>query len=394
MRILHVQRVRGIAGSENYLFQILPALIKAGVDVSFLMLTQRGEEQANAVFVDRLRGFGTPVDQVHFGGSDNLTVIPRLRQAIVRSGCDIVHSHLVHADAFAAMVRLTLPGMVLVSTKHGYEEDYTNTHGFDPAHRRKDLYFRACQFAERLTSGSYAISRGLRRFFVESGIGKPDHMGVIHYGFDFSSVVYDPDAAQYRKGDPQLVIVGRLVPFKGHRYMLDCMPALTQRFPNLRLVIVGSGPIEAQLRQEIATRGLENSVIMAGYRPNAHDYMRASDVVLVPSVSEGFGAVFLEAFNNHRPVVAFDVPAANEIVESGVSGLLVPPYDTAAMTEAITDLLRNPDRRKALAAGGHARLESYFCRDRMARETIDFYRQMLARKERPAAVLVASPPVG
>jgi glycosyltransferase involved in cell wall biosynthesis len=380
MRILHVQRVRGIAGSENYLFQILPALAKAGVEVAFLLLSKRGEEAANAPFISRVRAMGIPLDEVHFGGSDNLTVIPNIRQAVLRSGCDIVHTHLVHADALLAMVRLTMPRMVLVSTKHGYEESYNNDHGFDPSHRRKDVYFRACQFSERLTSASYAISHGLRRFFVEGGISSP-RMEVIHYGFDFSTVAYDPDAARYRMGNPQLVIVGRLVRFKGHRYILDCMPALRARFPGIRLVIVGSGPLEDQLRQEIAARGLEDSVTLAGYHPNAHDYMRASDVVLVPSVSEGFGAVFLEAFNNHRPVVAFDVPAANEIVESGVSGVLVPAYDTAAMTDAIAALLEDAPRRQALAAAGHARLTSYFCRDRMARETVAFYERTLAARK-------------
>jgi glycosyltransferase involved in cell wall biosynthesis len=380
MRVLHVQRVRGIAGSENYLFQILPGLMKEGVDVSFLMLTNRGEEKANAVFVDRLRGMGVPVSEIHFGGRDNLTLIPRLRQAVTQSRCDIVHSHLIHADVFLAAVRLTLPRMILVSTKHGYDEGYTNDHGFDPTRARKDVYYRACQFSERLVTGSYSISHGLERFFIEGGISAPAKMSVIHYGFDFDSVVHAPDAAQYRTGDPQLLIVGRLVRFKGHRHALECMPRLIERFPRIRLVIVGSGPIEAELREEIAARGLQANVTLEGYRSNAHDYMRASDIVLVPSISEGFGAVFLEAFNNRRPVVAFDVPASNEIVESGASGILIPPYDTAAMTEAITDLLRDPARRTMLAAGGEKRLTSYFCRDRMTRETIEFYRRMLERR--------------
>jgi glycosyltransferase involved in cell wall biosynthesis len=380
MRILHVQRVRGIAGSENYLFQILPALLKAGVEVRFLMLSKRGEESLNAAFVARLAALKIPVQEVHFGGRDNLALIQNLRRAVVQSGCDLVHSHLIHADLFMALVRLTLPAMVLVSTKHGYDEGYTNEHGFDPAHRRRDLYFRICRFSERFVSGSYAISRGLKRFFVEGGISRADRLEVIHYGFDFKTVVYDPDAARYHTGDPQLVIVGRLVGFKGHRHALACMPVLIQRFPGLRLVIVGSGPIEAQLRSEIASRGLQEHVTLAGYRPNAHDYMRASDVVLVPSISEGFGAVFLEAFNNRRPVVAFDVPACNEIIESGVSGLLVPPYDIEAMTEAISSLLRDPALRAQLAAGGEQRLTSYFCLDRMTRETIDFYRRTLAKR--------------
>src|SRR5688500_12325045 len=75
MRVLVVQRVRGIAGSENYLFQILPGLIKAGVEVSFLMLTKRHEQEVNRVFVERVRGFGVPLQEVHFGGRDNLSLV-------------------------------------------------------------------------------------------------------------------------------------------------------------------------------------------------------------------------------------------------------------------------------------------------------------------------------
>src|SRR5687768_7703647 len=105
MKVLHVQRVRGIAGSENYLFQILPALMKAGVEVAFLKLTKRGDETANHAFDERLRGFGVPVDEVHFGGRDSATLIPRIREVVTRSRCDLVHSHLIHADVMMAMVR-------------------------------------------------------------------------------------------------------------------------------------------------------------------------------------------------------------------------------------------------------------------------------------------------
>jgi glycosyltransferase involved in cell wall biosynthesis len=380
MRVLHVQRVRGIAGSENYLFQILPGLKTAGIDVSFLMLSKRDEEQTNRTFVERLRGLGIPLEQVHFGGKDNLTLLPRIRQAVAASDCDLVHSHLVHSDVFMAMAKLTMPRMVLVSTKHGYEEAYIDEFGFDPSHCPKNAYFRANQFSEKIVNGSFAISRGLHRLFTEAGMSNPRRMSVIHYGFDFSTVAYDANQQRYRKGDPQLMIVGRLVRFKGHRHAIDCMPELVKRFPNIKLVIVGSGPIENELRRQIAERGVGANVVMEGYRPNAHDYMRASDLVLVPSVSEGFGAVFLEAFNNRRPVVAFDVPASNEIIQNDVSGVLVPPYDTAAMTEAITTLLRNPERREALATAANARLRSYFSRDRMASETIAFYEQMLGRR--------------
>src|SRR5438132_1321975 len=82
------------------------------------------------------------------------------------------------------------------------------------------------------------------------------------------AVKYDEDSARYRLGDPQLTIVGRLTRFKGHRHVIACMPALRKRFPRLKLVIVGSGPIEAELREQIAALGVQDSVVLEGYRPN------------------------------------------------------------------------------------------------------------------------------
>ena len=107
--------------------------------------------------------------------------------------------------------------------------------------------------------------------------------------------------------------------------------------------------------------------------------MAASDVALVPSISEGLGVVFLEAHAAGVPIVAFDVPASNEILRHGESGLLVPPYDIDAYARQIIGLLSDQALREHLRTGGAERLRSYFTRERMTRETISFYERALRR---------------
>jgi glycosyltransferase involved in cell wall biosynthesis len=277
----------------------------------------------------------------------------------------------------AAVKRLLAKDLVLLSTKHGYEEQFINEHGLDAGRRKVNAYWLAARLAETSVTDSYAISEGLRRFFVEAKLARPERMGLVYYGAE--ALGEKPVDPALRVGDPQLVLVGRLVRFKGHRFALDALSRLAPKHPTLKLVIVGSGPIEGEIREQVRSLGLEERVVFTGNKPNAREYMRASDIVLVPSLSEGFGLVFLEAFDAGTPVVAFDVPAGREILEHGRSGILVPPYDVAAYADAIDSLLANPAERRRLAEGGRERLGSRFALDRMVAETRGYYEALLRR---------------
>jgi glycosyltransferase involved in cell wall biosynthesis len=104
--------------------------------------------------------------------------------------------------------------------------------------------------------------------------------------------------------------------------------------------------------------------------------MNQSDGVLIPSVSEGFGIVILEAFNSRSPVVAFDVPAPNEIIEHEKTGLLVPPFDLNELKAAITRFLSRPEEGKKMAEVAYQRLKSYYCLDRMVGEIVEVYERL------------------
>lgn len=378
MKILHVQKMGKIAGSENYLLEIVPSLKKNGIDVEFLCIYNKGNEDLFSPFIAKLERNKVKVHLIPVKNFPTFKTLQQIYRLIKNGKYDLIHTHLIHADFFLAMVKFFFNRrLILVSTKHGYEESYNNDFGFAPQYKKNNTYFFICKLSERFINRSYAISNGLKNFFVQTGIASATKMDMIHYGFNFSDAVLDPEKEKYRFGSPQLVIVGRLVKFKGHRFLLNSLNKIIEAYPNLKLVIVGSGNLEEALKKKVYDLSLENYVVFTGHQPNIHDYMSNSDLVIIPSVSEGFGVVFLEALNNKKPVVAFNVPAANEIIENGKSGVLVKPFEEESLAQSIMDLLKHKEKGEALIEGGYKRLKGYFNLDRMTQETIEFYNKVL-----------------
>jgi len=377
MKILFCQKVGLIAGSETYLLKILPALKARNVKVSFLALYSKASEKDTLAFLQRLDLLGIPHERIQADGLASLPALFKIAKCIKRGAYDIVHSHLIHADFFMSMVkRLFLRSMVLVSTKHGYEEKYIDKFGFDAARKEINLYYIICKFSEQYINRSFSISKGLHDLFCRLTICSSKGHDIIPYGFDFDdNYAFCPE---YRFGRQQLVIIGRLKSFKGHRFAFKAVAILKRKYPEIKLVVVGWGDAEQSLKALVEKLQLQSNVVFIGPSKEARNYMHTSDIVLVPSISEGFGVVILEAMSVCRPVIAFDVSAPNEILEDQISGVLIKPYDTSLLAEGIASLLDREDVRVRIAARALERLRSHYSLDIMTENTIKFYRAVLS----------------
>lgn len=168
------------------------------------------------------------------------------------------------------------------------------------------------------------------------------------------------------KDGPLLLAVGRLIIRKGHATLLKSMPAVLARFPDTRLVIVGRGPMEEQLRNQINELGLNESVLMPGYLDDKHvaALYQLCDVFTLPTGEdagghvEGFGLVFAEANAYGKPVVAGRSGGVTDAVVDGETGILVEPDDADACANAIISLLDNPDAAQTMGEAGRNRVES------------------------------------
>jgi glycosyltransferase involved in cell wall biosynthesis len=191
---------------------------------------------------------------------------------------------------------------------------------------------------------------------------------VIYNGAELPSSVAARDAAP----EPLVGAVGRLAPEKGYPVLLQAVQSL----PGCRVVFVGEGEERAGLEAQAAERGLSERVRFAGWVEPPWTARFAFDVLAVPSFTEGFPLVIVEAMLAGTPVVASNVGGIPEIVVDGETGLLVPPGDAPALAGALDRLLGAPDLRAAIAARSKREAEQRYTSSAMAAHFEALYHQL------------------
>jgi glycosyltransferase involved in cell wall biosynthesis len=178
------------------------------------------------------------------------------------------------------------------------------------------------------------------------GLSAPSKYVVVRNGIDCDRFA-GPRPRSF-EGSPVIGAVGRFSEEKGHRYLLEAMSELTRRLPGARLVLVGYGALEGDLKSRAAGLGIDGRVTFAGERDSA-ELLGAFDLFVQPSLYESQGLAILEAMAAGVPVVASDVGGVRDVVRDGVTGLLVPPADPRALATSILRLAGDPELSKTLA---------------------------------------------
>jgi glycosyltransferase involved in cell wall biosynthesis len=177
-------------------------------------------------------------------------------------------------------------------------------------------------------------------------------------------------------------IVGRLRASKGHALAIAAWHAVLSRIPEARLLFVGDGPERVTLRQQVQRAGLHERVIFAGRIDDERervDIVRASHVSLLPSYGEALPMALIEASACARPVVATDVGGVREVVSDGVSGILMPPGEIAAISDALIKLLQDPNLGIQMGQAGRILVQERFDMYNWARQLGNVYTDAMAR---------------
>ena len=356
-RVLHVQKVSGVSGSEAHLLSLLPRLRERGFDATMLVLHER--EPGAAEFVERMRAAGVPTEAWRLRFDLDPTVPARL----LRRRPDVLHTHLVHADLLALPAGAAARVPLRVSTKHGFNEFRSNK-----------LVARADRTAARFAHRQIAISAGLADYLAATEGFDRSSFTVVHYGIDPGEPPPPPPA------EPRLLSVGRLIPIKGLEVLLRAFATARREVPELTLELAGAGPLEAELRAAAP----EAVTFLGRVSPVAPLYERNA-IVVVPSRGEGFGMVALEAAERGRAAIVSDVGGLPEIVDDGKTGLVVPPGDAEALARAIIELARDPERVRALGSAARQRAVESFSAEAEADAVADLYRSELHARSAAAA---------
>jgi glycosyltransferase involved in cell wall biosynthesis len=170
--------------------------------------------------------------------------------------------------------------------------------------------------------------------------------------------------------------VAALVPHKGQRHLIEAAHLVVQQVPDARFVILGDGELREPLERQIRDYRLEKHVLLPGFRTDVLGCMKAFDLFVMSSVTEGLGTATLDAMACSRAAVATRAGGLPEIVRDGVTGVLVDPRDHQGMAQAIVTLLRDPALRARMGTAGRARVCDLFTVDRMVAETAAVYERV------------------
>lgn len=383
LRVVHIINLGGFGGAEKLLIQLLPALSKEVQAVCLLCFHEANKAVSDQIAAD-LEKTGVEVHQLAYKKALSVRHLRNLQAFIGQGGYDVIHSHLQHANLWIAILRRTRRIKTkTLTTLHGYRDSYQNANGllvktslfFTP-------YYWVTRFILKNLDGHIAISNCLKSFFIKAKLIRENTVRVIYHGYQHS--LEDMPAQGRKTGSltaPKIVLPGRIIKLKGHIYAVQMLSLIRQRDIDATLHFFGDGPYRAAVQAETDRLQLKEYVFFHGYVHELQAELRQCDIAVIPSSYESFGMVFLDCYAAALPVVAFDLPAGNEIVENGMSGLLTKPHDAADLAEKVLMLCENPVLRDTLTQNGQHFLTNRFSMQRMATDYVQYYLSLSPSKK-------------
>ncbi len=376
MKLLHLIYSDGVAGAEKHLRHLLPGLKKNNIDCQLQIVCPAHARKVFNQFALGMEELGVPTHVLVAAKSNFLGAAKKIHQLCEREKIDVIHSHLINADILAVLVKkLFNRKMVLVSTKHGYEEDIQRDYEPDNFTIKRNFYYHISRYLIRNIDHNIAVSNGLAELYYNLKLSDKK-FPVIPHGIDVPDRQRNKRVKE-KEDDYQLIIVGRLEKIKGHEFLIKALPKVIARCPSTRLIVLGEGSCGESLQQQIKDLDLTHRVQFLGFQPDPYSYIVQSDVVVLPSLFEAFGLVFIESFALGVPVVAFDTPAGNEIMTNNETALLVEKRNVDELAEKIIYLLLHPEERSALGQRAYEVYCSRFTKEKMIDNTVKWYKANL-----------------
>jgi len=376
IRVLHVMNDLRVGGGQQLVLNIMrrvdPERIRSGI-----AYVEPADEMSTAF---RSAGF-EPVALGRRSRSDAPAALWRLVRLIRRERIDMLHAHSSIDKHYSLMAGFLtrVPVVIHLHMPHDYGAEAATLAGKVRAGVRTATF--------RLAATHYiAVSRDVYRAHVDHlNEGRVTHVpnGIpvdrFARGFDPTSLDRSRSELGLTDRGPVLINVGALRGHKNQRVLPAMMAQVRRDFPRARLLIVGEGDERLAIEEEIRLAGVEGAVTMLGTRHDVDALLALSDLFVFPSTAEGYGLALAEAMAAGKPGVVSDLPVHAELIEHGVTGLLVEPTPDRLASAAI-EILRDPARAGAMGAAAQR-----FALERCdlgvtARAITEVYEQVAARR--------------
>jgi glycosyltransferase involved in cell wall biosynthesis len=320
--------------------------------------------QPHSVLYQRACEAGLPTVALRMRHELDFVAVWRLGCHLRRWRVDILHMHTPHAHTIGLLACAFAPHVRKVVSRR-----------VDFAPRRSLL----SRWKYTFPGVHYVtVSDAVHAVLLRSGI-PPSRVQTIHSGVDMRRFTHVPLAPPLFPAGTRVVgTVGHLAGHKGHGYLLEAIPYLLRSEPQVGVVIAGTGTLRTALEAQAATLDIAERVCFTGFREDILSLIQGFEIFVFPSYLEGLGTSMLDAMALRKPVVAARAGGIPEVVQDGVTGLLVPPRDPAALAQALLYLLRHPEQGRMFGEAGRKRVEQHFTSTHMAARTVQIYQQLTA----------------
>ncbi len=323
--------------------------------------------------VEQLKKRKIPVFQVPMRGRADMAAISAVTKLLKKYDPDVIHTHGQRAGLVGRMASKGMP-FKRVHTEHTY------THEFKLANPLLHwTHLRVMRMLDGGTDKVIAVSNAVRKFLIDSRISKPEKVVTIYNGITpLSRKVSQEDVQKFKNKyhiAPDDIVIGTVGSFnqaKDTSTLIRAVVRMAKKWPKIKLVLVGKGPLKFKLEKLVKKLGLEEQVVFTGALENVLPALKTFRIFVLPSLSEAFGVTILEAMKAEVPVVATKVGGIPEIIIQNHNGILVEPKDSKKLAGVLMKLLNDKKLQIKLAKNGAATLPK-FSADRMIERTEDIY---------------------
>ena len=344
MNVVHINSERHWGGGETQTYYLIQGLRDQGIENTLVA-------QPNSPLAAKASKDGITVKEIPMKGEWDIIAILKIRQLLRTMQPDILHLHTAHAHTIGlAAGKLAKVKKIIVTRRTTF-----------PTNRllSRIKYSIVDKFA--------AISESVKQTLIAGGVHE-GKVTVIHSAVHCQRP--SPESGLRKQLDPTLQCqflgtVGNLVEAKGHKYLLEAMPKIKQKFPKTKLLLAGEGPLEKKLRDLARQLNLDNEVIFLGFKKDISHVLSTLDVFVMPSLQEGLGVSLLEASACKIPIVATETGGIPEVVRNDITGLLVAPRDSKALAEKIIYMLAHGPEAKKMAQNANKLVLENFSLEKM-----------------------------
>lgn len=300
----------------------------------------------------------------------DLGAVRRLRDILLDRKVNVLCSHGYKSNVTGRLATW-LAGIPHVAVSRGWTGENWKIRAYE---RLDKLFLR---LADRVVAVSHGQGRKVSALGVDTGrlsiIPNAIDVGT-QQGYDGFTTIREE--LQVPRGALWVISAGRLSPEKNHAAMIEAARLVCAHRSDAHFAVFGEGVLRPELERRIREAGLTGCFLLPGYRRDLQDILRAIDIFMLPSFTEGLPNVVLEAFAARKPVIATAVGGTPELIDHGESGYLIQPHETSKMADHVLELCQNPALRELMGAAGF----------RKASDQYNFVRQTQSYEELYVAV--------